>query len=207
MVTLGAEFHGRRSSEKLAILLDALLEPEDDARERAIDLYAQFVNHLEPLLGDLLLSDPDPDVRAAAASALGDMGGAVALATLGQALHSDADPAVRGEAAFNLAFVDDQEAAGPLARALAVEKDPEARRWIIASLEDYPGDVATAALEKCLAEDPDPQVRAAADDVLKYHARKKEPSNLSPEKKAEIDEAFEKILLEFMTRRRLLQGK
>ncbi len=143
-------------------------------------------------LGSILLSDPDPWVRAAVAEALGDAKAAAPLLAAG----GDADPVVREAIAFGLGEAGDAaavpwllETAGgdgeKLVREAAVAAlgaigdqravsllldlvtsgPPQVRRRAVVALTAFDGDEVEAAIRQA-ARDRNPMVREAAEMVV-----------------------------------------
>jgi hypothetical protein len=121
--------------------------------------------HAAGTIGAILRGDADPVVRAAAATALGRMGGRIAAAALAVAL-GDGAPAVRIRAAHALAQSSPGRAGPALAERLRVDPDADVRREIAGLLGRVPRTPeARAALADAL-RDPSPAVRQAATGVL-----------------------------------------
>ncbi len=110
-----------------------------------------------PRLAELLGSAPDAVVRARAAWALGNLGGAAAAVTLEHAL-SDPAPDVRVQAAYALGRVQGAPVIPALASLLLKDSDVRVRRAAAHTLGVLSDSAATSAL-RAAAEDSDPLVR------------------------------------------------
>ncbi len=76
---------------RMAILREALANPDRATRERALDLLRKSGDpEAAELMAKALLSDPDEGIRRRAARYLGDLGGPAAMAALQQAARSGA---------------------------------------------------------------------------------------------------------------------
>lgn len=104
------------------------------------------------------LQDRDPEVRIAAAEALGKLGGAKAAADLAAALDAEAGAGVRATIAFWLGTFKDAASAAALGRALAADPDPNVRVQAAHSLKRVGTSRAGSELEKG-SKDPDERVR------------------------------------------------
>jgi HEAT repeat protein/beta-lactamase regulating signal transducer with metallopeptidase domain len=107
------------------------------------------------------LRDASPDVRLAAAQALGDLGDARAVAALGSAVADD-DLNVRKAAVRALGELQDPRGVSALSEALRTDADPEVRAmaaWALGQIEDVRG---VPALGTALREDRAPAVRRQA---------------------------------------------
>jgi hypothetical protein len=121
-------------------------------------------------LAALLRGDADPAVRAAAAAALGRVGGRVAAAALITAL-ADVAPTVRARAAHALAESSPADARRLLPGRLRTDPDAGVRRGLAVLLgRGTPTPEALAALDAA-REDPSAAVRHAATSALAGWAR------------------------------------
>jgi hypothetical protein len=120
-----------------------------------------------PRLSELLGSAPEAVVRARAAWALGNIGGAAAAAPLENALRDPA-PDVRVQAAYALGRIQDARAIPALAGILLRDSDVTVRRAAVRTLGLLSDSAATSAL-RAAAEDPDPMVRREVGRALQRH--------------------------------------
>ena len=122
---------------------------------------------LGPLV-QALTRDLDPEVRAAVAEALGDLGETDALDHLARALLSGDEPFedVRVAVAGALAALEVSGGVTPLLEALASDESSVVRQAAVEALGDLGFDAAAGGLAQALLEDPDAGVREAAADVL-----------------------------------------
>ena len=118
-----------------------------------------------------LLSDPAPDVRAAAAFGVGLLGAPHSAELAG--LLADPDLEVSARAAWALGFLEQKEAQDALLAALP-GAEPDRRAFLLRALWRYPTPAAAAAAAPFVA-DPDARVRAAALYAL---ARRPQDSSL-----------------------------
>lgn len=109
------------------------------------------------------LQDRNPEVRIAAAEALGKLGGAEAAADLAAALGAETNSGVRAGIAFWLGTFKDAASALALGQALAADPDPNVRVQAAQSLKRYGTRAARQAL-KAAKGDKDERVRGAADE-------------------------------------------
>ena len=150
----------------LETLAEILAEHEDLVMKVAA-VNAMAVKENPDALGPLtqaLLADLEPEVRAAAAEALGALGDERALLPLIQALLNDPDSAetVRAAAALALGSLGQAAAVPPLVEALESDVDAAVRESAAAGLGDLGIDAATGDLTNALSGDSDSAVRAAA---------------------------------------------
>ncbi len=107
------------------------------------------------------LGDTDPEVRNAAAQALGNLGDPRAVEALMRALRSDSDAGVRAMAAWALGEIEDPRAVPALGEALRRDQDAHVREmaaWALGEIEDPQGvEPLRAALR-----DASPEVRVKA---------------------------------------------
>jgi HEAT repeat protein len=110
-----------------------------------------------------LLSNRSPEVRAAAAEALGTIGGPRAVSAL-QASRNDQDPYVRLRVAVALALAGDQDAISTVTDALASPVG-DIRLTAAEAFRDNPTPASEAAVRAALS-DPNPLTRAHAAGLL-----------------------------------------
>ena len=122
---------------------------------------------LGPLV-QALTTDLDPEVRAAVAEALGELGETDALDHLARALLSGDEPdeAVRVAVAGALAALEVSGGVTPLLDALESDISPGVREAAVEALGELGFDAAAGGLAQALLEDPDAGVREAAAGVL-----------------------------------------
>ena len=122
---------------------------------------------LGPLV-QALTSDLDPEVRAAVAEALGDLGETDALDHLARALLSGDEPHEDVRVALAGALADLEVSGGvtPLLDALASDVSPMVREAAVDALGELGFDAAAGGLAQALLEDPEAGVREAAAGVL-----------------------------------------
>lgn len=113
-------------------------------------------------LGRVLVEEKQPPVRAAAATALGTIGGAVARMALGAALF-ESDARVRAATAEALAeFTGDEEAAALLVRRLQSEESTTVQAALVAAIAAQSGAPAAEPLLRLAArETATPELRGA----------------------------------------------
>ncbi len=118
-----------------------------------------------PLLMKVVVSDPDPSVRTAAAEALGHLGDPQSATALAKAL-SDPDPTVRRRAASALIIVPPDPVKDVIVDAAKRDRAPEVRRFAVEAVAGL-SDQREAALSvaSCL-RDGDADVRRYACEVL-----------------------------------------
>ncbi len=128
--------------------------PEEPTEVRAATLAA---------LGRALVEEPQPPVRAAVATALGTVGGAVAMRALGVALF-DGDGRVRIAAAEALRkFADEEEAASLLVRRMQSEPSTKVQHAVVHAIAAQSGArAAEALLRLALREGTTDSLRGAA---------------------------------------------
>jgi HEAT repeat protein len=104
----------------------------------------------------IALHDPDIEVRASAAQALGSLGDPRAVEALLQALRSDADAGVRKMAAWALGEIESPAAVGGLSQAVRSDSSAEVRTaaaWALGEIESAEGvDALGAALRDSSVE-------------------------------------------------------
>ena len=116
-------------------------------------------------LAQVLVQDPDPQVRAKAASVLGKVQGPQAVAALDQALE-DPDHTVRRQAVQAYARAQRPDlSTQALSIILAYDPDPSVRRQAAASLGTLRTDEAKRALTAA-TPDADPMVQRAVSSAL-----------------------------------------
>lgn len=161
---------GRQSiapSDRQAVedaLLSATRTKNDDA-VRAAAAWAlgrvaseRATRKLEGLLAD---RNEVPDVRRAAAEALGQIGRVGIVGALGNALRDDTDSSVRSTAASALGLTGQDIAISVLLKALGSEREPAVRREIELALRSMKADVQGSSLAAHL-KDGSARVRLAA---------------------------------------------
>jgi HEAT repeat protein len=149
----------------LGTLLDAANDRDANVRQAAVWSLGN-ISH-SPRAADAIIrsmkDDPEPDVRAAAATALGNSGDPRAHDLLVAALGAT-DPAIRSTAIQMLGNMHDARAVPALIGLLA-DKDPRVRADAVASLGGIKDEHAAAPLMGLIA-DEDPRVRMGAMDAL-----------------------------------------
>ncbi len=108
-----------------------------------------------------LLADPDPDVRDAAASALGRIGDPAAIPHLRDAFQRETDRGRRASLVAALAAFGDA-AVADLGRLVAAERERDVRLEIVHALARIRSPAARAVLKERAAKDGDPDVRKLA---------------------------------------------
>ncbi|MCM2304505.1 MAG: HEAT repeat domain-containing protein [Elusimicrobia bacterium] len=121
----------------------------------------RHVSAVPPLSAVLLRLDEKPEIRAAAATALGRIGDAVSAPALGEALN-DPVPDVRYAAALALGRIPADGAATRLSRALRADTSWWVRYAAVLALGRTKKGFVVGALEECLLREPKWQVRMAA---------------------------------------------
>jgi len=109
------------------------------------------------------LQDQNPEVRIAAAEALGKLGGAEAAADLAATLGTEISPGVRASIAFWLGTFKDAVSAAALGQVLASDPDSNVRVQAARSLKQQGTRAARQAL-KAVKDDRDERVRGIADE-------------------------------------------
>ena len=117
----------------------------------------------------VLADDRDATVRRIAATALGNIGGEQAAASLIGAL-ADEDPTVRIRATRGLRMIKGADAAPMLGEVAMGDRDPEVRRLTIHLLGALDSPEARRILESAMS-DPDPAIREAAKRALANWSR------------------------------------
>jgi len=118
-----------------------------------------------PLLMKVLVSDPDPTVREAAAEALGHLGAPESATALAKALK-DRDAMVRRRAAASLIVVPGDPVKDDLMATAKEDSSPEVRRFVVEAMAGLPDQrEAGLAVANCL-RDADADVRRYACEVL-----------------------------------------
>lgn len=121
----------------------------------------RHVSAVPPLAAVMLRLDETPEIRAAAATALGRIGDAVAAPSLGEALK-DPVPDVRYAAALALGRVPADGAATRLTRALRSDPSWWVRYAAVLALGRVKKGFTVGALEECLRFEPRWQIRMLA---------------------------------------------
>ncbi len=151
------------SPPSAAWLMGGLRAADPADRLAAINSAAvpRHVSAVPALAAEMLRMDEPPELRAAAATALGRIGDAVAAPSLGEAL---ADPAleVRYAAALALGRVPADGAATRLTRALRDDPSWYVRYAAVLALGRTRKGFVVPALEECLRREPKWQVRMLA---------------------------------------------
>lgn len=146
-----------------AWLMSGLRAPDPADRLAAIHSAAvpRYVGAVPHLTGVMLRMDEKPALRAAAATALGRIGDAIAASGLGEALN-DPMPEVRYAAALALGRLPADGVATRLAR--AVRSDPSwwVRYAAVLALGRTKKGFVVGALEDCLRQEPKWQIRMLA---------------------------------------------
>jgi HEAT repeat protein len=152
-------------AEARKALLSALEDPEARVRrEVALSLGSHRNRKVAQQLIHTLADDQDPDVRAGAGEALGQIRSKKALSPLTEALW-DKDPGVRLAAAKALGQMADPRATLALAERLK-DSDPAVRRTAAASMARTADHRAIRPLIECLKDD-DAKVKAVALEGLR----------------------------------------
>jgi hypothetical protein len=112
------------------------------------------------------LSDPEPEVAAAAARSAGIPGQQRMVPALSRML-AHPSPLVRAAAAEGLGAIGVPDAAMAMAARLKQESDPPVRLALISGLSALGTPAARAALRECASADTDLRVRAAAEHALR----------------------------------------
>ena len=146
-----------------AWLMSGLRAPDPADRLAAIHSAAipRHVSAVPHLSGVMLRLDEKPELRAAAATALGRIGDAVAASALGEALNDPA-PEVRYAAALALGRVPADGAATRLSRALRTDPSWWVRYAAVLALGRTKKGFVVDALEECLRQEPKWQIRMLA---------------------------------------------
>ena len=121
----------------------------------------RHVSAIPALAAVLLRLDETPEIRAAAATALGRIGDAVAAPVLGEALHDPAQE-VRYAAALALGLLPADGAATRLTRALRSDPSWYVRYAAVLALGRVKKGFVVGALEECLRVEPKWQIRMLA---------------------------------------------
>jgi len=146
--------------EVLPALVRRLDHPDMGVRLTLVSLILQFDDtRAVPPLIELLEVDPEPGVRAAAAEALGELGGDDSSASLEWALLHDPDSIVRAEAANALGTIADVRSTETLIRALG-EKETEVWHAAGEALWQIGEDVMPRVIDALI--DRDHELRKAA---------------------------------------------
>ncbi len=117
---------------------------------------------VEPLLG--AVRDPDPVVVEAIAFALGEVGDSVAVPWLLETAAGDGEKLVREAAVAALGAIGDDRAL-PLLLELVAAAPPQVRRRCVVALTAFDGKEVEAAM-RAAARDRNPMVREAAEMVV-----------------------------------------
>lgn len=115
------------------------------------------------------LRDPVPEVRAAAAEALGSLQDTTAVLALIDVLGKDTDASVRRAAAWALGQIEDPRAIPSLGEALRRDTDVDVRRMAAEALGDIDDRRAIPPLSEALQKDDDAEVRARAAHGLGHY--------------------------------------
>jgi hypothetical protein len=152
------------------LLLSALASPYRSVRLRGLNGLATLRDpELVESFSEVLLKDPDPDLRVFAARALAQTGSPQATPGLYRALEDEV-PAVRGEAVLALVSLGDPGLTAVLRHRLGEAVDEE--RASAVRLVGLAADASLIADLGPFLGDPDPEVRAqAAAAILAIHER------------------------------------
>lgn len=148
--------------DRLADML--LTDPEATVRRECAEVLGRS-GRGDPGLLRRALQDDVPEVREAAATALGEVAAAVSVAILIEhATNEDEDKLVREAAVAALGAIGDERAV-PVLLALIGNGPPQIRRRCVPALSVFDGDHIEAALRQA-AHDRNPMVREAAEMVV-----------------------------------------
>jgi HEAT repeat protein len=166
MRATAAEALGEMKSARTgAALVGALTDRAASVREAAVRALDDLREHSAiPALEGMVLNDPDPDIRRAAANALGDFSASRSLEPLARAL-ADRDPEVQREAAEAIGDLDDVSKAPPALVRASASTDLELRRRATRTLGKI-GDPATVTALAERITDDDKDVRLSAVEGL-----------------------------------------
>lgn len=147
------------------IYLQELKHSNDHIREHAAKELGrlQDITATEALIETL--SDPDADVRFAAATALGQLQSESAQRSLLRLLQNDEEADVRAATAVALGRIGDPSAIGPLIDQL-VDSDRFVRAGVLEALGKLKATSAVNQIVHIMRNDPISDVRAAAQDAL-----------------------------------------
>ncbi len=176
------ELEDRRAFDE-PTLLAAARSPEGETRTRTALALGRISDERGAPILRTLLTDPDADVRAAAAFACGYLPD-TATGDL-RPLLSDPEPRVAAAAALAIGFAGRPEGEEALIAAFSGAGAPEPRASLLRSLWRYANGASEAAAMP-FAADPDQRVRAAALYAL---SRKPQPGSLRVLTSALADEA------------------
>ena len=158
------------ASQEFEKLLDILQKHPEPQMRRAAALCMGRKGDARGLnpLGNALVQKPDTDedVRAAAATALGDLLKPEAVEPLSEALATDESSKVRGASAAALGSLGQSAAAGPLEQALAEDANEDVRESAADALGELLSPSSLPPLLEGRANDPSPGVRGACSGAL-----------------------------------------
>jgi HEAT repeat protein len=150
-----------------AALVEGARAPEPKVRAAAMRALAQVARSQEGRrLALAALADPQPEVVASAARALGKQGGKDDVDALAPLL-STADPLVREAAAESIGSLGPTPHRALLRRSLLEDESLQVRVAAAHALERVGGPFAASALAEAEAKDPAPYVRHVAEQGLR----------------------------------------
>ena len=161
----------RPESAPALIALLGVLDPRyDGARREAAWALGQLKEYSAVEVLETALSDTASDVRASAATALGEIRSEEAIPKLTATLHRDPIPEVRRRAAWALGATRRPAAGAALRDALPTEAEPVVRNALVHALGEVFWPEAVGVLCRCLYDerstDEDASVRKSAADSL-----------------------------------------
>jgi hypothetical protein len=164
-----AEVHAHLGERSVEIVSGLLGDPVPEVRVRALSAITDTGQGIQPELYPYLreaLRDPEPEVRAAAAYALGGVKGEWTVGLLADLATTDSDATVRLSAARSLLAPYQPAPTSEVVLSLLHDGTAAVRYEVLLRLRDAPpeGDWASAVRE-CLT-DPDPRVRDQATRLL-----------------------------------------
>jgi HEAT repeat protein len=163
----------RTGAAALPVLLEATSDPDVDVRKQVVDVLAGIGDAAAGSRVCEMLEDADPNVRAAAADAIGAIGLDEALANLLAVIADDPEPLVQLSALRALARMETSFDVADVAEAL---EEPLLRAGALAALGNSEDPAAFSTLMKAL-ERPARSARESAMRSLLAHAQRVEASD------------------------------